>query len=97
MAIELNTPTFIDQSTLEMEMRRARARWMRFAIRLAYRKTRQTVYKLLAHVQQRRAAAELAKLDDRALRDIGLSRSDITRAVRGDVFPRSRSDRPLAA
>ena len=98
MAIEVSTATFFDQSTLEMEMRRARARWMRFAIRFAYRKTRRTIRKLVAHVQQRRAAAELAKLDDRALRDMGLGRSDIARAVRGEVLPSSSpSRRPLAA
>ena len=40
MAIEVSTSTFFDQSTLEMKMRRARARWMRFTFRFAYRKTR---------------------------------------------------------
>ena len=55
------------------------------------------ICKLVAHVQQRRAAAELAKLDDRALRDMGLGRSDIARAVRGEVLPSSPSRRPLAA
>jgi uncharacterized protein YjiS (DUF1127 family) len=37
---------------------------------------------LRAEVQARRAASELAGLDDRMLRDIGVSRSDIERAVR---------------
>jgi uncharacterized protein YjiS (DUF1127 family) len=35
-----------------------------------------------AEMQARRAASELAGLDDRMLRDIGISRSDIERAVR---------------
>jgi len=37
---------------------------------------------LRAEVQARRAASELAALDDRMLRDIGIIRSDIERAVR---------------
>jgi uncharacterized protein YjiS (DUF1127 family) len=37
---------------------------------------------LRAEMQARRAASELAVLDDRMLRDIGISRSDIERAVR---------------
>jgi uncharacterized protein YjiS (DUF1127 family) len=37
---------------------------------------------LKAEMQARRAATELAGLDDRMLRDIGVSRSDIERAVR---------------
>jgi uncharacterized protein YjiS (DUF1127 family) len=35
-----------------------------------------------AGVQARRAARELASLDDRMLRDIGVSRADIQRVVR---------------
>jgi uncharacterized protein YjiS (DUF1127 family) len=37
---------------------------------------------LRAEIQARRAASELAALDDRMLRDIGISRSDIEQAVR---------------
>ena len=37
---------------------------------------------LRVEIQSRRAALELAGLDDRMLRDIGIGRSDIERAVR---------------
>jgi len=57
---------------------RPRLRWIRRATAVLLR----LKFALTAEMRARRAAAELAKLDDRLLRDIGISRGDIERAVR---------------
>ena len=50
-----------------------------------------------AELRARRAAAELASLDDYMLRDIGLHRSEIQSVVRGRLPDKSRAPRPVAA
>ena len=57
---------------------RSRSRWtsLLFAI------LSQLAASLTAELRARRAAAELAAMDDRMLRDIGVSRSEIERVVR---------------
>jgi len=51
---------------------------------------------LKAELQARRAAAELAAMDDRELRDIGISRSEIDYLVRQspEASPRQRRSGP---
>ena len=41
-------------------------------------------------IEARRARRELQQLDDRALADLGLTRSDIDAAVRGGFWRRTR-------
>jgi uncharacterized protein YjiS (DUF1127 family) len=48
---------------------------------------------LKAELRARRAAAELATMDDRTLRDIGISRSEIDYVVRQLLEARSSADR----
>jgi uncharacterized protein YjiS (DUF1127 family) len=43
---------------------------------------------LKSELQARRAAAELVRMDDRMLRDIGVSRSEIATLVRRSARPR---------
>jgi uncharacterized protein YjiS (DUF1127 family) len=62
-------------SAVELEIRRARSRWLAA-------KARHLHAAIVAHLRRRRGIRELRTLDDRALADIGLRRCDIEHPVR---------------
>jgi len=66
----------IDIAYYERRMRRLRARWMRMWLRGIVRRIGESW-------RRRLAAAELYSLDERALRDMGITRGDIPAVVSG--------------
>ena len=76
---------FADLTATTSDRTRLRSRWtgLLFAI------LSQVAAALTAELRARRAAAELAAMDDRMLRDIGVSRSEIERVVRCTPRPNS--------
>jgi uncharacterized protein YjiS (DUF1127 family) len=56
---------------------------------------RSVAQRVLAWIRQRAAIAQLRRLDDRMLKDMGIYRSEIETAVRGDERSRCTSVTPL--
>jgi len=79
----------------------ARARALQDLVRLPFRLLRHGIAVLWRRavdmVERQRAMQELSTLDDRSLRDIGLSRADIESAVRGLVPRAAWPGEPFAA
>ena len=78
--MEMHTPqSLYDTHGIDVRSRpRSRSRWVRSLSAILSRLT--TSFK--AALRARRATAELAEMDDRMLRDMGISRSEIETAVR---------------